>query len=77
MTRQITVEHNGTTYFGEVMRAESTHIGVEDHGILTAYVHCKSDSGGIGIGGMAGRTSTSVPGSSPTPTPPVRPRSAT
>lgn len=51
MKRQITVEHNGTTYYAEVMTVESTSLGVEDHGILTAYLHLKGDGTGIGVGG--------------------------
>ena len=51
MARQITVEHNGTTYYGKVARIKSTHLGAEDHGILTAYLHCEGDGWGIGVGG--------------------------
>ena len=51
MSRTITVEHNGTTYYGEVMTIESTSLGAEDHGILTAYLHLKGDGTGIGVGG--------------------------
>lgn len=51
MSRTITVEHNGTTYYGKVAKVESTHLGTEDHGILTAYLHCSGDGWGIGVGG--------------------------
>lgn len=51
MARQITVEHNGTTYYAKVARIKSTHLGTEDHGILTAYLHCDGDGWGIGVGG--------------------------
>lgn len=51
MTRQIIIEHNGTTYYGKVARIKSTHLGTEDHGILTAYLQCEGDGWGIGVGG--------------------------
>lgn len=51
MSRTITVEHHGTTYYGKVARVASTHLGGEDHGILTAYLHCEGDGWGIGVGG--------------------------
>jgi hypothetical protein len=49
--RSITIEHRGETYSGEIMQIESTHFGGEDHGILTAFIHCKSDGFGVGVGG--------------------------
>lgn len=49
--RTITVEHNGTTYYGHIAKIESTMLGLEDHGIVTAYLHLKWDSSGIGVGG--------------------------
>jgi hypothetical protein len=51
MTRTITVEHNGTTYYGHIATVESTTLGIEDHGIVTAHLHLKWDSAGIGVGG--------------------------
>lgn len=51
MARTITIEHNGATYYGQIARIESTHLGTEDHGILTAYLHCSGDGWGIGVGG--------------------------
>jgi len=51
MSRTITVEHNGTTYYGKVAKIESTYLGREDHGILTAYLNVKGDDWGIGVGG--------------------------
>jgi hypothetical protein len=51
MSRTITVDHNGTTYYGKVATVESTHLGTEDHGILTAFLHCEGDGWGIGVGG--------------------------
>lgn len=52
MSRTITVEHNGETYYGKVAKIKSTHLGGEDHGILTAYLHCEGDGWGIGVGGF-------------------------
>lgn len=51
MSRTITVEHDGSTYYGKVATVTSTHLGGEDHGILTAYLHCDGDGWGIGVGG--------------------------
>lgn len=48
----ITVEHNGETYAGQIMTIKSTHLGLEDHGLATAYLHCEYDGGGIGVGGF-------------------------
>lgn len=50
--RTITIEHAGRTYAGEIMQIESTALTVEDHGIVTAYLHCKNGSSGIGVGGF-------------------------
>ena len=52
MSREITIEHNGQTYYGQVATIGSTTLGVEDHGIVTAYLHCDGDGWGIGVGGM-------------------------
>lgn len=52
MTKTIAVEHNGKTYSGQLAKIESTSLGYEDHGILTAYLNCRWASGGIGIGGF-------------------------
>lgn len=53
MSRQIVIEHDGTTYYGKVARIKSTLLGQEDHGILTAYVYCDGDGWGVGVGGYA------------------------
>lgn len=53
MSRTITIEHNGKTYYGKVAKIKSTMIGVEDHGILTAYLHVEGDGWGIGVGGYS------------------------
>ena len=49
--RTILIEHRGTTYYAKVARIKSTHLGTEDHGILTAYLHVEGDGWGIGVGG--------------------------
>lgn len=51
MTKTLAVEHNGTTYAGQLASIESTSLGYEDHGILTAWIFCTFPSGGIGVGG--------------------------
>jgi hypothetical protein len=37
----------------EIAKAESTMLGVEDHGILTCMIHMKVGGGGQGAGGYA------------------------
>lgn len=51
-TTTITIEHNGKTYSGQIMTIKSTTIGMEDHGIVTAYLNCEYNGGGISVGGM-------------------------
>ena len=51
MNRTITVEHNGKTYSGQLAKIDSTRLGYEDHGILTANVYCSWSGGGVGVGG--------------------------
>lgn len=53
MSIDITVEHDGTSYRGEVMRIKSTTLGYEDHGILSAYLSCEGNGSGILVGGYA------------------------
>lgn len=62
MNRTITVEHNGATYYGKVATIKSTTLGVEDHGILTAYLHVDGDGWGIGVGGYGLDTPVEVDG---------------
>jgi hypothetical protein len=50
--RTLAVEHNGVTYNGAIGVIESTRLGYEDHGILTANVEFKLDGGGVGVGGF-------------------------
>jgi hypothetical protein len=49
--RTLTIEHNGQTYYGHIAKIESTMLGLEDHGVVTAYLHLKWDGSGIGVGG--------------------------
>lgn len=51
MTMQI--EHEGNTYSGQVGTVRSTSLGVEDHGIMTAFVFIEWAGGGVGVGGYA------------------------
>jgi hypothetical protein len=53
MTRTITVEHGGTSYAGQLAKIDSTMLGREDHGILTAFLYCSWHGGGVGVGGFA------------------------
>jgi hypothetical protein len=53
MTRTITIEHNGTSYGGQIGTIRSTRFGYEDHGILTADLTVEWPGGGIGVGGYA------------------------
>lgn len=53
MSRTTTVEHGGTTYYGRVAAITSTHLGEEDHGILSAYLTCQGDGWSISVGGYA------------------------
>lgn len=48
---EITLEHNGETYAGQIATIESTVLQFEDHGIFTAYLMTKWKGGGIGVGG--------------------------
>lgn len=50
--RTISITHRGVTYGGVMATIESTSLGLEDHGIVTAYLHCKWPGGGIGVGGF-------------------------
>ena len=49
--RKLTIEHNGVTYTGYLATIKSTSLGWEDHGILTAFLHCEWPSSGVGVGG--------------------------
>lgn len=49
--RSITVEHDGETYDGQYMTIRRTTLGIEDHGILTAWLHLEGGSCGQGFGG--------------------------
>lgn len=47
----LTIEHNGETLYGQIAKIDSTTLGVEDHGVMSAMIHCSWSGGGIGIGG--------------------------
>lgn len=51
MSATITIDHNGTSYPGRVMTIKSTMFGTEDHGILSAFLHCEGKGFGVGVGG--------------------------
>jgi hypothetical protein len=51
MNVKVTVEHNGKSWSAETMRIRSTQLGMEDHGIWTAYLHCEGAGTGVGVGG--------------------------
>ena len=53
MTRTINIEHNGEAYTGEIATIESTRLGYQDHGILTADLTLRWGSSGISVGGYA------------------------
>ena len=53
MTRKLTIEHRGTTYSGEIGRITSTSLGVEDHGIFSAFLTVEWSGGGVSVGGYA------------------------
>lgn len=52
MNRTISINHNGKTYAGQVVTIKSTRLGWEDHGILSAMLHCEYPGGGQGVGGF-------------------------
>lgn len=51
MSVNITIDHDGKSWSAEVMRIRSTQLGLEDHGIWTAYLHCEGSGTGTGVGG--------------------------
>jgi hypothetical protein len=51
--RTLTVEHDGISYNGYIATIDSTMLGFEDHGILTAFLHLSWPGGGIGVGGYS------------------------
>ncbi|MEH3142481.1 MAG: hypothetical protein PGN37_20380 [Mycobacterium kyogaense] len=50
---KVTIEHNGVEYFAELMRVRSTTLGMEDHGIWTAFLQCEGSGTGVGVGGYS------------------------
>lgn len=51
MSRTITIEHNGQTYYGHLAKIDSTAITHADHGVLTAWLHTSWSGSGVGVGG--------------------------
>lgn len=51
MTVKIEIDHEDRAYRAEVMTIDRTTLGFEDHGIMTAYLHCSADSIGCTLGG--------------------------
>lgn len=51
--RSITVNHGGTTYFGEVATIKTTALGYKGHGIFSAYLTCEWPGSGIAVGGFS------------------------
>lgn len=51
MSRTTVIKHNGNVYSAELMRVKSTSLGYEDHGILTASLHCEGKGSGVSVGG--------------------------
>lgn len=52
MARIITVEHGGIEYGGQIGTIKSTHLGYQDHGILTADLTIEWPGGGVSVGGF-------------------------
>lgn len=50
--KTISIEHEDTTYGGQLATIKSTSLGMEDHGILSAMLHCEWEGGGVGVGGF-------------------------
>lgn len=54
MSRTITIETTSGKYAGEIATIESTRLGYQDHGILTADLTLRiGTSGGVTVGGYA------------------------
>lgn len=53
MSRTITIEYRGTTYYAVAATITSTRLGKEGHGVLTADVLCEWPGGGVSVGGRA------------------------
>lgn len=50
----VTVEvvHDGTTYKGHIATIKRTHLGYEDHGLLSAFLEFAFPGGGVSLGGF-------------------------
>lgn len=53
MSRTITIEHGGTTYYGTIATINRTTLGYEDHGTMTAFLSCGWAGSGISVGGYS------------------------
>lgn len=53
MTRTITIKDGDRTYSGRAGTITSTRLGVQEHGIMTAYLTVEWQKGGVGVGGFA------------------------
>ena len=51
MGRTLVIEHQGKSYSGQIAVIKKTEFGVNDHGIMSADLHCEWEGGGIGVGG--------------------------
>ena len=61
MKTTITIDIDGVTYYGQPARVKKTSLGLEDHGITTAYLTCEWPGGGISVGGYCLDESTGAP----------------
>lgn len=57
----ITLEHNGKTYLGEIGTVERTMLGYEDHGIFTGALYFDFGGSGQGYGFRALSTKYTYP----------------
>jgi hypothetical protein len=48
--KELTIDHNGKTYIGDIATADRTFLGFEDHGFVTANVSFSWNSAGQGTG---------------------------
>lgn len=53
MTRTITIETTSGKYTGEIATIESTRLGYQEHGILTADLTLRWGASGVSVGGYA------------------------
>jgi len=51
MSRTIIIQHNDHEYGGQIGTIKATHLGFEDHGIMTADLVVEWQGGGVSVGG--------------------------